>query len=647
MKRILLALAIICLLVPTARHAEARVDVSIDFFYTNLSGGSWIEVGDYGYCWQPTVAVRDRGWRPYADGYWAYTDYGWTWVSYEDFGWATYHYGRWVRLRSRGWVWVPGYEWAPAWVSWRTGGNYVGWAPLPPRRYGYGGREPIYEGRPISGYVDIEFDIGPDYYNFVDIRYIGAPVLSRHIYAPTQNITYINQTVNVTNITYNNNTVYNYGPDYSRLSAYSTQPIQRLTVERVADANYNAAAQSGDFTKVEGNKLVVAAPPRLDKPAEPVAPPQVAAKIEQADVETGWAGVADPQAKAKLQEKIKKEDRKSVPPPEIPPQNPAALTAASPAPASGDTPPAPADNQPGNGASADDARGGNGRGRGREKREAAGAIQPPSAGAPTADDPAASRSGAAEQQRGRGRDKRNQLDDPRQQPAASGSDVAPADDPKPDVKRRGRGGRETSPANPPIEGDVPAPAPEEQGKNKGGRGSQRPGRDADIVLPPQQPQPQLDVARPPQDEDRGGDKRERGRGKQRQERADEVAIPQPIREVAPPQPQAEDRGEKRDKGRGRQRIERGDDVAIPQPPVREFAPPQPQDDGGGRRGAGRQRFERPEPPREVARPQIQAPPQAPPQIAPAGPPPAPQEGGRGGGKPDKGEKKNKGDGDEE
>ena len=30
------------------------------------------------------------------------------------------------------WVWVPGVEWAPAWVTWRVGGGYIGWAPLPP-----------------------------------------------------------------------------------------------------------------------------------------------------------------------------------------------------------------------------------------------------------------------------------------------------------------------------------------------------------------------------------------------------------------------------------------------------------------------------------------------------------------------------------
>jgi hypothetical protein len=36
-------------------------------------------------------------------------------------------------LGGRGWGWVPGTMWGPAWVSWRSGGGYAGWAPLPPR----------------------------------------------------------------------------------------------------------------------------------------------------------------------------------------------------------------------------------------------------------------------------------------------------------------------------------------------------------------------------------------------------------------------------------------------------------------------------------------------------------------------------------
>src|ERR1700733_4745161 len=83
---------------------RARAAVSFDFFYDNLSPyGEWIDVGDYGMCWRPTNV--DPDWAPYADGYWAYTDAGWTWVSYEDFGGIVYHYGRWVRLEGDGWCW--------------------------------------------------------------------------------------------------------------------------------------------------------------------------------------------------------------------------------------------------------------------------------------------------------------------------------------------------------------------------------------------------------------------------------------------------------------------------------------------------------------------------------------------------------------
>ena len=183
----------------------------MDFIYDNLSGGNWIDAEGYGYGWQPNVVVRDPNWRPSSDGYWAYTDYGWTWISYEDFGWATWlrALGQSRRLRL-GLVPRSDLDWGPAWVSWRTGGDYIGWAPLPPRGPGV-----VYDGQPIGGRVDIEYDIGPEYYNFCDVRFIGEPVLRDRILPPVQNITYIKNTVNVTNITVQNNVVYNYGPDYT------------------------------------------------------------------------------------------------------------------------------------------------------------------------------------------------------------------------------------------------------------------------------------------------------------------------------------------------------------------------------------------------------------------------------------------------
>src|SRR4029077_11829783 len=195
MKRTFLALTMLALVLPVLPQARGQ-DVSVDFFYNNLSGGNWIEVADYGYGWQPDLAVSDPNWRPYADGYWAYTDDGWTWVSYEDFGWATYHYGRWANLADYGWVWFPGsdLDWGPAWVSWRTGGDYIGWAPLPPRGPGV-----VYENQPIGANVDVAFDIGPAYYNLCGVRFIGEPVLRDRIFPRVQNVTYITNTVNVTN----------------------------------------------------------------------------------------------------------------------------------------------------------------------------------------------------------------------------------------------------------------------------------------------------------------------------------------------------------------------------------------------------------------------------------------------------------------
>ena len=111
--------------------ADLRIHAIADFEAPLASHGTWVTVGGYGRCWHPAhVAVE---WRPYCDGHWEWTDCGWYWVTDEPWGWACYHYGSWVLEPSYGWIWVPGIEWAPAWVSWRVGGGYCGWAPLAPR----------------------------------------------------------------------------------------------------------------------------------------------------------------------------------------------------------------------------------------------------------------------------------------------------------------------------------------------------------------------------------------------------------------------------------------------------------------------------------------------------------------------------------
>src|SRR5580704_16187581 len=109
--------------------AGINIQSTGDFYRQLAARGSWIQVGTYVQCRHPTVTAT---WRPYCDGSWEWTDCGWYWVSDEPWAWACYHYGTWAFDPTDGWVWVPGLEWAPAWVNWRTGGDYIGWAPCGP-----------------------------------------------------------------------------------------------------------------------------------------------------------------------------------------------------------------------------------------------------------------------------------------------------------------------------------------------------------------------------------------------------------------------------------------------------------------------------------------------------------------------------------
>src|SRR5689334_4879753 len=82
-------------------------------------------------------------------------------------------YGTWYNDSDYGWVWVPGYTWGPAWVTWQYTDDYVGWAPLPPSYnldVGY------------NRYNDWNGLYNSGYYN----RYYQAPVVDRsyYVYVP-------------------------------------------------------------------------------------------------------------------------------------------------------------------------------------------------------------------------------------------------------------------------------------------------------------------------------------------------------------------------------------------------------------------------------------------------------------------------------
>ncbi|OJW83955.1 MAG: hypothetical protein BGO69_09495 [Bacteroidetes bacterium 46-16] len=115
-----------------AIKASAQDDyVSYQTFYDDLSPyGQWVYDPQYGYVWVPDVEYDFRPY--YTRGHWIATGYGNMWVSDYPWGWAAFHYGRWTYDPYYGWLWIPGNEWGPAWVSWRYGGGYYGWAPLGP-----------------------------------------------------------------------------------------------------------------------------------------------------------------------------------------------------------------------------------------------------------------------------------------------------------------------------------------------------------------------------------------------------------------------------------------------------------------------------------------------------------------------------------
>ena len=166
-------------LTPAAAQISEDAQVALEQY------GSWRPHPRFGNVWVPTGVPPD--WRPYAYGHWVYTDeWGWYWVSDDveaDWGWVVYHYGRWAFERGFGWYWVSGDEWAPAWVDWRYGDDYSGWAPLPPDE--------------LIGTYEVE----PTYWVFVPTRYIAAPRL-RTYYVPVQRRSVILRSTHIVNRTF-------------------------------------------------------------------------------------------------------------------------------------------------------------------------------------------------------------------------------------------------------------------------------------------------------------------------------------------------------------------------------------------------------------------------------------------------------------
>ncbi|MEK7949035.1 DUF6600 domain-containing protein [Luteolibacter soli] len=265
---------------PVADYQEPVADYGT--FYEDLQPyGSWVETPTYGYVYQPTICVQDTSWRPYTRGRWACTNRGWAWVSDEPFGWACFHYGRWTLINGRGWVWVPGDEWAPSWVCWREGGDCVGWAPLPPETLCYRGHG---WGKDVEG----DFGIGHGCFTFVHCKNMADPIW-RHCLPINQNGILINQTTNITNIHVDHDRVVSGGPRFEKLRQLIGRPwpLYQLDTDRFQGLRDLAHRNA----ELRGNRLTVFAPSMNTRWNAELKPQRVTAKWDNVKVERAESGI--------------------------------------------------------------------------------------------------------------------------------------------------------------------------------------------------------------------------------------------------------------------------------------------------------------------------------------------------------------------
>lgn len=171
-----------------------RANVGFNDFYTELSPyGRWVNMPRYGQVW----IYNEPNFRPYyTNGRWLDTDLGYSWSSGYSWGWAPFHYGRWENDPYYGWFWIPGYEYAPAWVLWSQADDYYGWAPL-----GFG--------------VDINISVGSIPYNrwmYAPVRRIGYAKIDRYCVPYNRVNVYYQRQRPIVNVYVHNNVRYDRGP---------------------------------------------------------------------------------------------------------------------------------------------------------------------------------------------------------------------------------------------------------------------------------------------------------------------------------------------------------------------------------------------------------------------------------------------------
>ena len=235
--------------------------VAAAFFHDPLAKyGQWVDTADFGPCWYPSDIPAS--WRPYTIGRWVYNDgCGWLWMGGEKWSWATDHYGRWVFLDSYGWVWVPGKQWSPAWVAWRVGDDYVGWAPLPP-----------VNGVDDSDVSKLRTSNLPAYaFSFVPKKLLADEKVKERIEPVTRNVTLIATTRDTTRYEIIDLRVIDRGVEIAQIEQALDDPIPRY---HVVDQD------AGRMAQIRGEDVAVYRPQVVEPdPTQQRLPPAVVPEV--------------------------------------------------------------------------------------------------------------------------------------------------------------------------------------------------------------------------------------------------------------------------------------------------------------------------------------------------------------------------------
>ncbi|WP_228724212.1 DUF6600 domain-containing protein [Spirosoma sp. KUDC1026] len=196
--------------------AQPGMSVPVESFYDELAPyGQWTQYPGYGNAWIPSAGPD---FQPYAsNGHWIVTEYGNTWVSNYDWGWAPFHYGRWIYDPAYGgWLWLPGSDWGPAWVSWRSGGGYYGWAPLGP-----------------GVNINVNVNLPAFCWTFVPQAYITSPRLYNYRVARPNVVNIYHNTTIINNVYRSNNRAYVYGPQRGDIERVTRQSVPVYRIDQI------------------------------------------------------------------------------------------------------------------------------------------------------------------------------------------------------------------------------------------------------------------------------------------------------------------------------------------------------------------------------------------------------------------------------